>query len=290
MFSGGSTPRIAAAGARLRVLVGLCAMLATLLVALAVASSASADVPAAGAVDPRIADGTAQAELDAAMARWDQAGIADYHFTVERFCFCAPAFRGPATIVVRGSEALAPTAPFEDVATVPKLHAVVQKAIGDRVERLDVQYDDRGVPVSIQVDPSTMIADEELSYGVTDFTVDAPAPWARGDAALLLRWRGPNGNATRTVICRNGVLVGGWPDPAVCTRVLTAPTLTQPITVETRDLRITPDPQLFVAVGHIEGRWLAFTWTGRGSGTRLARLRAWETALGEDAIAAVRGA
>jgi hypothetical protein len=289
MSSAGNNPATARARRRLHVLLGLAGMLAALSATLLGASSVSARALPAGPVDPQISDGTAQAELDAAVAHWNQAGIADYHFTVERICFCVPAFRGPATIIVRGGEALAPPAQFEDVATVAKLHALVQKAIDDQVEDLEVHYDDRGVPVSIQVDASTMIADEEVSFRVTDFAFDAPAPWARGDLALLVHWRGPNDNASRKVICRDGVLVGGWPDRAVCARLLTSPTLTQPITVETRDLRITPDTQLFIAVGHIEGRWVAFSWLGRGSSTRLARLRAWETALGEDAIATVRG-
>ena len=288
MSNARNTSRTAPARRRRRALLGLAGVVGMMIAALAGASGATARALPPGPVDPEISDGTAQVALDAAVASWDQAGIADYHFTIERLCFCVPAFRGPATIVVRGDEPLSPPAPFEDVATVPQLHAVVQTAIDDQVEDLEVQYDERGVPVSIQVDPSTAIADEEISYRVTEFGVDSPKSYAAGDAALLLRWKGPNGNATRTLICRDGELVTAWPDADVCTRLLTTPVLTEPITVETRDLRITPDPQLFIAIGHIEGHYVAFAWTGRGSGTRLNRLRAWETALGEDAIATVR--
>jgi hypothetical protein len=191
--------------------------------------------------------------------------------------------------VVRNGATLSPPAAFEEVSTVPKLHAVVQKAIDDEVEKLTVQYDAKGVPLSIFADRSTMIADEEIRYHVTDFVVDHPKVWAKGDLALHLHWKGPNGNATRTLICRDGVLLTGWPDAAACTRLLAAPSLAEPIKIETRDLRVTPDPRLFTVVGHVEGRLLAFAWRGQGSGTRLARLRAWETALGADAIAAVRG-
>jgi hypothetical protein len=249
--------------------------------------TAQAQVPT-HPVDPNIANGTAQQQLNAARQRWQAAHIGDYHFTVERSCFCPPSFRGPATIVVRNGAALAPPAAFAEVATVPRLHAIVQKAINDQVERLDVTYDARGVPLSISIDVSSQIADEETAYKVTDFTVDRPRYSAKGDVRLRLHWEGPRGNATRTLVCRDGVLRSAWPDPAVCTRVL-ATALAKPITAETKDLRFTADPKLFSAGGRIEGRLVQFTWPGQGSGTRLARLREWETALGPDAIAAVRG-
>jgi hypothetical protein len=254
------------------------------------ASSAMARAPsAAGTVDPGIANGTAQRQLDAARQRWQAAHIRDYHYTVERVCFCVPSFRGPATIVVRNDAPLAPPASFDDVATVPRLHAIVQQAINDRVERLNVTYDTRGVPLTISIDRSSMIADDEITYSVTGFTVDRPRYAAKGDIRLRLRWEGPRGNATRTLVCRDGVLTSGWPDPAVCTRLLATPVLAEPITIETRDLRFTPDPQLFSVRGQIEGRQLEFVWQGQGSSTRLTRLREWETALGPEAIAAVRG-
>jgi hypothetical protein len=136
------------------------------------ASSAMAQAPAAsGPGAPSIADGTAQRALDAARQRWQAAGVGDYHFTVERVCFCAPAFRGPETIVVRAGVPLAPPAAFENVATVPRLHAIVQKAIDDRVERLAVSYDALGVPLSISIDRRVAIADDEITYNVSAFTV-----------------------------------------------------------------------------------------------------------------------
>ena len=264
------------------------AMAAAAALLLTGASSAMAQAPS-GAVDPSIANGTAQQQLDAARQRWQAAHIRDYHFTVERLCFCTPTFRGPATIVVRNDAPLTPPPTFEDIATVPRLQAIVQQAIDDRVERLTVSYDARGVPLSIVIDGSSLIADDEISYIVTGFTVDRPRSYASGDVRLRLRWEGPRGDASRTLVCRRGVLTSDWPDPAVCTRVLSTPALAEPITIETKDLRFTPDPQLFRARGQIEGRPVDFAWQGQGSGTRLARLRQWETALGPDAIAAVRG-
>jgi hypothetical protein len=266
------------------------AMTAAAVVLLTGAGSATAQAQApAHPVDPGIVNGTEQQQLNAARQRWQAAHIGDYHFTVERLCFCPPSFRGPATITVRNGAPLAPPAEFTEVATVPRLHTVIQKAINDRVERLDVTYDTRGVPLSISIDVSSMIADEETAYRITAFTVDRPAYSAGGDVRLQLHWEGPRGNATRTLVCRDGVLRSDWPDPTVCTRVLSTPALAKPITIETKDLRITADPKLFSVAGHIEGRLVQFTWPGQGSGTRLTRLREWETALGPDAIAQVRG-
>ncbi len=281
--------RTAAPERRLTRNVRAAAVAAAAVVLLTGASSATAQAQLpAHPVDPQIADGTEQAQLDAARQRWQLAGINDYHFNIERVCFCLPAFRGPVAIVVRDGVPLAPPAEFQNVATVPRLHAVVQKAINDRVERLDVGYDARGVPVSISIDVSKMIADEETVYHITDFTVDRPRHYAKGDVLLRLHWEGPGGDATRTLVCRDGVLISDWPDPAVCTRVLATPVLAEPITIETKDLRITTDPKLFTVSGHIEGWSVQFTWAGKGSSTRLARLREWDKALGPDAIAAVR--
>jgi hypothetical protein len=152
---------------------GACAVAAAtaVLVLTAGASSAMAQAPV-GPVDPGIADGTAQQQLDAAKQRWQAANVSDYHYTVQRQCFCVPSFVGPVTIVVRDDLPQATPAGFEDVATVSRLHAIVQQAIDDRVERLGVVYGARGVPASIAIDRSSMIADDEITYRVSGFTVD----------------------------------------------------------------------------------------------------------------------
>jgi hypothetical protein len=138
------------------------------------ASSAMAQAPQRS-VDPGIANGTAQQKLNAAKQRWQAAQISNYHYTVERQCFCAPSFRGPVTIVVRNDRSEGTPAGFENVATVPLLHAIVQKAINDKVDRLGVVYDARGVPLSIAIDRRVMIADDEITYLVSGFTLD-PRP------------------------------------------------------------------------------------------------------------------
>lgn len=163
--------RAQAASARRSTFSTRAVAVAAVLLLTAGASSAMAQAPT-GPVDPGIADGTAQRQLDAAKQRWQAANVHDYHYTVQRQCFCVPSFVGPASIVVRDDLPQGTPAGFEDVATVPRLHAIVQKAIDDRVERLGVVYTARGVPVSIAIDRSSMVADDEITYLVSGFTVD----------------------------------------------------------------------------------------------------------------------
>jgi hypothetical protein len=162
-------------GSSRRSTFGTIALAAAATAALALGAGASSAMAQATqrSVDPGIANGTAQQQLNAAKQRWQTAQVSNYHYTVERQCFCTPSFRGPVTIVVRNDKPQNTPAGFEDVATVPLLHAIVQKAIDDNVDRLGVRYDRRGVPLSIAIDGSVMIADDEITYLVSGFTVDA---------------------------------------------------------------------------------------------------------------------
>jgi Family of unknown function (DUF6174) len=127
---------------------------------------AAAPAPAQDGVDPGIEDGSEQRALDAARERWRDAAIDTYRFRVRIVCFCAPNFTRPAVIVVRDGRPVDPPRRLRRVATVPRLHREVQRAIDDRVDGLSVRYGRRGVPRSISIDPSRMIADEETGYVV----------------------------------------------------------------------------------------------------------------------------
>jgi hypothetical protein len=117
-------------------------------------------------VDPAIADGSAQRRLDAARARWDAAGLRSYRFRIARQCFCPPEYTARRVLEVRRGRPQHPPADLLNVATVPRLLRVVQRAIDDRVASLEVRYGRRGVPRAIAVDRSRMIADEEVGYRV----------------------------------------------------------------------------------------------------------------------------
>jgi hypothetical protein len=119
--------------------------------------------------DPGIANGDEQRALDAARARWRAAGPRSYRMRMTLGCFCAPPAGEEHRIVVRRGRPVRPPEHLREAATVPRLHAIVQGAIDDRVAQLDVVYDARGVPRRIAVDRHRFVADEEFSYTVRRF-------------------------------------------------------------------------------------------------------------------------
>jgi hypothetical protein len=109
--------------------------------------------------------------LEQARAQWRSLGIADYRFTFQRSCFCAPSLREPALVnVIRGSIVSVESAAGEpqDPAfyyTVEELFALIEEAIDQGAARLSVTYDPGlGYPTSGHIDRSEMIADEELGF------------------------------------------------------------------------------------------------------------------------------
>ena len=120
------------------------------------------------AVDPAIADGSAQRALDAARAKWKAKGPRSYRFVVRHSCFCPTAYTRPYTVVVRNGKIVRASKYVRDVATVPRLFKIVASAIAQKVVNLDVTYDTaRGFPRMIFVDRSLQIADEEQGYGAS---------------------------------------------------------------------------------------------------------------------------
>jgi hypothetical protein len=138
---------------------------AALLAGAAGAPVASALAPG-DTVDPDIADGSAQRALDAARARWRAFDVHSYRYRAQLQCFCTPGTIAPAVLVVRAGKPVDPPARLRGIATVPRIFRRVQEAIDDRVAGLSVRYGKRGVPRSVQIDPSLMIADEEIGYVV----------------------------------------------------------------------------------------------------------------------------
>ena len=121
---------------------------------------AGAQAPPPNPVDPSIADGSAQAALDTARARWKALRIRSYDYEVRRTCFCP--MSSWKVIRVRGG---APTkksnAVAKDLATVPRLHRTIQQAIDAKSHQLTVKYGARGVPTQISVNSIQYLADEE---------------------------------------------------------------------------------------------------------------------------------
>jgi len=138
------------------------------LVATAAVAPAGAQAPPPNPVDPHIADGSAQTALDTARERWKALSIRSYDYEVRRSCFCPGS--GWIRIKVRGSspsKGSAKTA--KDLATVPRLHRVIQSAIDGKSHELTVKYGARGVPTQISVNSIQYVADEEQYLSIRRF-------------------------------------------------------------------------------------------------------------------------
>jgi hypothetical protein len=105
-------------------------------------------LPKAGAAAaPSIEDGSAQAALDAAKAKWAAYDKDDYKFTLKQHCFCPTQITDPTTIIVKDGKALNTTRYNRGYATVERLFATAQGAISRGVDGFSASYDTAtGVP------------------------------------------------------------------------------------------------------------------------------------------------
>jgi hypothetical protein len=114
---------------------------------------------------------------------WDSKNLLDYNFTLQRNCFCPEDRRGPVDIQVRNGIPTSIVYPatgaaanadfFSDVDTVDEIMAILKKAYTDKAARVDVTYDAvNGFPLTIYIDVSELMADEEQGYNVTNFTAN----------------------------------------------------------------------------------------------------------------------
>lgn len=129
----------------------------------------------------------AQQELDRNEQLWRTQKITSYAFELQRDCFCPEDVRGPVDIVVRNGEPTSVTYVsngqpaselFGTVDTVDELFSTLRDAYEGRnffdqkAESVQVTYHpDLGYPLTIFIDVSQTIADEEQGY-----TVKALAP------------------------------------------------------------------------------------------------------------------
>ncbi len=155
-------------------------LLAALLMSLAgCAAPAPVEAPDEGFPNQPVLGSGAPAErspdLDAARARWADAGLDAYAMTLQRICFCpSPDYTGPFDVVVRdgGLESVrlnGAAVESERGMTVAGLFDLIDEAYDKGAETVDVAYDpELGHPTSIGIDYDTRMADEEIAYRVTD--------------------------------------------------------------------------------------------------------------------------
>jgi hypothetical protein len=121
-----------------------------------------------------------RSRLDANREKWLARGSRDYSATVTKACFCG--VTGPVAIVVNADTITSATQVSNGQAVDPRvtvsvsqLFDFIARAIDDRAERLDVTYDDTlGFPRSVSYDGDSRVADDEISFTVTDVTPIAP--------------------------------------------------------------------------------------------------------------------
>jgi hypothetical protein len=146
-----------------------------LLLALVLAAGAATALPAAAQHDlpaatpaQSIADGSAQQALTAARARWKRAKASSYDYEVKRTCFCPDT--GWIAVKVRGGVvSKRSNVAASDLASVPRLFRVIQRAINDKAHKLTVRYGARGVPVEVFMDQIQYAADDEWGFDVRRF-------------------------------------------------------------------------------------------------------------------------
>ena len=130
-----------------------------------------------GAFSPTTSN-TAQPETPQAL--WESQDIDSYHYTLQVGCFCPPEVREPVIIEVVNGEVASITYAvdgtaanpefFEQYNTVDKLFTVINDAEAQDPARSEITYDETyGVPLSVTIDLSEQIADEEIYLTVSDF-------------------------------------------------------------------------------------------------------------------------
>ena len=108
------------------------------------------------------------------LAKWQNAGIADYDYTFQKTCFCLAGATESVRISVReseirsvatvseGSELEADV--FSSFYTVEELFELIRQAIDSQAVRLEVSYDEvLGYPTFIDIDFDFAVADDEIT-------------------------------------------------------------------------------------------------------------------------------
>lgn len=130
-----------------------------------------------GAFSPDTANNT---RPETPQALWESQDIDSYRYTLQLGCFCPPEVREPVVIEVINGETASITYAadgtaanpewFDNYDTVDKLFNVINTAEAQNPARSDITYDETyGVPLSVSIDISEMMADEEIYITVSDF-------------------------------------------------------------------------------------------------------------------------
>ncbi len=120
---------------------------------------------------------TEQAKLNKNMALWQHSNFSSYTYIYKTICFCPPEENILIMVangqIVTTSYTPSGTPPLarrvKELMTVKELFQVIQKAISDKVARLEVKYNvTSGYPEKIYIDVDERIADEEMTHIVSN--------------------------------------------------------------------------------------------------------------------------
>lgn len=113
-----------------------------------------------------------QDELERAERRWQNSGVTDYRYVVQRSCFCDPKSVGPAEVVVKGDvvtvfdPATGEPYPEDHAALFPDVEGlfdIVREALADGADDIQVTYSSHwGHPTEIDIDYIRNAMDDEL--------------------------------------------------------------------------------------------------------------------------------
>lgn len=114
-------------------------------------------------------------------AAWSGAGITSYRYTITRSCYCLPESSGPVVVEVRNGQVvdrryesgLAVSPQYTDIFTsVPGLFGLIREAAAYPAASVTVRYHPKlGYPESIAIDWVAGVADDEVSYRISELTL-----------------------------------------------------------------------------------------------------------------------
>lgn len=121
-------------------------------------------------------------KLKAAEKQWQRNRPEHYAYTLQRTCFCPPEANKPlevrvfqgkvqqATVMPDGTPL--PSERMFNALTVEELFTKIRDAIDNKAVSVEAQYDPQyGYPISIRIDYSSMLADEELHLTASGFKI-----------------------------------------------------------------------------------------------------------------------
>ena len=110
---------------------------------------------------------------------WESLNISNYEMTQQISCYCFGDYILPKSIVVENKQiktinGLSPnqTLGYESFYTVDQIFKFIESKLEDKPEFHDIEYNSEyGFPNYLFFDMSKMIADEEISYYITEFKI-----------------------------------------------------------------------------------------------------------------------